>query len=232
MVQPIDLERMEPAAEPVEEKLHRAVRAAIGALPVIGSPALEFFNSIFEAPLSKRRAEVIRQIGEGLNDLIAQGIVTKSGLQENEAFISTVAEVCNLSLRNHQVEKLEALRNAAINSALPGCPSDDYRQIFLHFVDVCTVSHIRLLKLFENPNQWFLDNNRAEPHRTAVSLFQVVEHAMPDLTRNREILDTVWADLYQKGFVDVKQMEMVLSHESCFSKQTTRFGSKLIAFLS
>ncbi|MDD0967784.1 MULTISPECIES: hypothetical protein [Pseudomonas] len=232
MVQQVDLERMDPAAEPLEEKLHRVGRVAIGAIPVIGSLALETFNSIFEPPLSKRRTEVIRQIGEALNDLIEGGVVTEAGLQENEAFISTVAEVCNISLRNHQAEKLEALRNAAINSALPGCPSDDYRQIFLHFVDVCTVSHIRLLKFFENPKRWFVAHNRAEPYRAAVSLSQVIEHAMPDLTRNREILDTVWADLYQKGLVGIKQLEMVLSHESCFSKQTTSFGSKLIAFLS
>lgn len=232
MVQPVDLERMDPAVEPLEEKAHRVGRVAIGAIPVIGSVAVEFFNSIFETPLNKRRTEVIRQIGEGLNALIAQGIVTEEGLQTNEAFISTVAEVCNISLRNHQAEKLAALRNAAINSALPGCPSDDYRQIFLHFVDVCTVSHIRLLKLFEAPEKWFADHDRAEPYRTAVSLSQVIEHAMPDLKRNSEILDTVWADLYQKGLVEVKQVEMVLSHESCFSKQTTRFGSKLIAFLS
>lgn len=232
MLHQIDLESMDPAVEPIEEKLHRVGRAAIGAIPVIGSPALEIFNSILEAPLSKRRTEVIRQIGEALNVLIERGVLTEAGLQENQAFISTVAEVCNISLRNHQAEKLAALRNAAINSALPGCPSDDYRQIFLHFVDVCTVSHIRLLKLFENPQRWFAEHNRVEPYRTAISLSQVVEHAMPDLTRNREILDTVWADLYQKGLVEIKQLEMVLSQESCFSKQTTRFGSKLIAFLS
>ncbi|WP_167144607.1 hypothetical protein [Pseudomonas sp. OTU750018] len=228
----IDLEKLDPVVEPLAEKLHRIGRAAIGAAPVIGSPLLEIFNSIFEAPLNKRRTEVILQIGEAMNDLIEQGVVTEIGLQENEAFISTVAEVCNISLRNHQAEKLEALRNAAINSALPVCPSDDYRQIFLNFIDVCTVSHIRLLKLFENPTKWFSENNRAGPYRTTISLSQVVECAMPELIVNREILDTVWGDLYQKGLVEVQQLEMVLSFESCLSKQTTPFGSKLITFLS
>lgn len=228
----IDLEGIDPKIEPLDEKLHRVGRAAIGAIPVAGSPLLEIFNSLLEAPLSKRRTETMIKIGAALNELIGRGVVTEAGLQENEAFVSTVAEVCNISLRNHQAEKLEALRNAVINSALPTCPSDDCRQIFLNFVDVCTVSHIRLLKLFENPAKWFADNNKVEPYETSISLSQVVASAMPELIRNHEVLDTVWADLYQKGLVEVKQLEMVLSADSCLSKQTTHFGSKLVAFLS
>lgn len=228
----VDLEAFDPKVEPLDEKLHRIGRAAIGAIPVVGSPLLEIFNSLLEAPLNKRRTETMLAIGAALNELIEQGIVTEAGLQENEAFVSTVAEVCNISLRNHQTEKLEALRNAVINSALPTCPGDDYRQIFLNFVDTCTVSHIRLLKLFEDPDRWFTDNNRAKPYQTTVSLSQIVASAMPELIENHEVLDSIWADLYQKGLIEVKQLEMILSADSCLSKQTTKFGSKLVAFLS
>ncbi|MNL04769.1 hypothetical protein D3C87_1253460 [compost metagenome] len=231
-MQQIDLERIDPKIEPLAEKFHRAGRAAIGAIPVVGSPLLEIFNSVLEAPLSKRRTETMIEIGTALNDLIQQGIVTEAGLQDNEAFVSTVAEVCNISLRNHQAEKLEALRNAVINSALPTCPSDDYRQIFLNFVDICTVSHIRLLKLFEDPEKWFADNNRAKPYNTSVSLSQIIASAMPELIENHEILDSIWTDLYQKGLVEVRQLEMILSADSCLAKQTTQFGSKLVRFLS
>ncbi|MGU3347519.1 hypothetical protein [Pseudomonas monsensis] len=228
----INLEAIDPKVEPIDEKLHRIGRAAIGAVPVVGSPLLEIFNSLLEAPLNKRRTETMLAIGAALNDLIDQGVVTEAGLKENEAFISTVAEVCNISLRNHQAEKLEALRNAVINSALPTCPSDDYRQIFLNFVDVCTVSHIRLLKLFEDPERWFTENNRVKPYQTSVSLSQIIASAMPELIANHEILDSIWSDLYQKGLVEVKQLEMILSADSCLSKQNTKFGSKLVAFLS
>lgn len=228
----IDLTDLDPAVEPVEEKLHRAGRVAIGSIPIAGALALEVLNSVLEPPLSKRRNEILRQIGEAINNLIDEGLVTKAGLQQNEAFLSTVSEVCNISLRNHQEEKLSALRNAVINSALPTCPNDDYRQIFLNFVDTSTVTHIRILKLFDGPRDWLKLNNRPMPYNTMVSLSQVVAHAMPDLFRDRDILNTVWADLHQKGLVEVRQLEMVLSQESCLSKQTTAFGSKLIAFLS
>jgi len=228
----LDLEAIDPKIEPVDEKFHRIGRAAIGAIPIVGSPLLEIFNSLLEAPLNRRRTETMLAIGMALNDLIDQGIVTEVGLQENEAFVSTVAEVCSISLRNHQAEKLEALRNAVVNSALPTCPSDDYRQIFLNFIDVCTVTHIRLLKLFEDPELWFSSNGRIRPCQSAVSLSQIIFTAMPELVKNREIIDSIWADLYQKGLVEVKQLEMVLGAYNCLSKQTTQFGSKLVAFLS
>ncbi|BCA26734.1 hypothetical protein [Metapseudomonas otitidis] len=228
----VDLTDLDPAVEPIAEKFHRAGRVAVGAIPVAGALALEMLNSVLEPPLSRRRNEILLQIGETLNGLIEKGLVTEVGLQQNEAFLSTVAEVCNISLRTHQEEKLSALRNAVINSALPTCPNDDYRQIFLNFVDISTVTHIRLLKLFDAPKEWFSLNSRPMPYRPTVSLSQVVAHAMPDLFHERDILETVWADLYQRGLVAVQQLEQVLSQESCLSKQTTDFGSKLINFLS
>lgn len=228
----INLDDLDPKVEPPTEKLHRVARASIGAIPVVGSIAAELFNSIFEAPLSKRKTEIIEQIGTAINDLMEQGLVTEESLQNNPAFISTVAEACSISLRNHQQEKLEALRNAAVNSALPGCPSDDYRQTFLNFVDVCTVTHIRLLKLFENPSEWLTKNNRPQLYGNMVSLSQIIATAMPELLETPELLDTIWSDLYSRGLVEIKQLEMILSLDTCSSKQTTGFGSKLIGFLS
>lgn len=156
----VDLSGLDPDLEADSEKLHRLARIGVGAIPVVGGPLVEIFNSVLESPLSKRRTETMIQLGEVINELIEQGVVTEAGLQDNDAFISTVAEVCAISLRNHEAEKLEALRNAVRNSALPSCPSDDYRQIFLNFVDVCTVTHIRLLHLFLDPELWIARDGR------------------------------------------------------------------------
>jgi hypothetical protein len=228
----INLEDLDPKVEPITEKLHRLARGSIGAIPIIGSISLEVFNSVLEAPLSKRRTEIIEQIGTAINELTSRGVITEQGLQDNEVFISTVAEACSIALRNHQYEKLEALRNAVLNSALPGCPNEDYRRTFLNFVDTCTVTHIRLLKLFENPAAWLSSNNRPPLYGNTVSLSQIVASPMPELFDTPELLDTIWADLYARGLVEIKQLEMILSLDSCSNKQTTSFGSKLIAFLS
>ncbi|WP_053152127.1 hypothetical protein [Pseudomonas protegens] len=229
----IDLDGLDPKVEPDGEKLHRVARITLGAVPIVGSPLLEVFNSVLESPLNKRRTETMLEIGEVLNELIDKGIVTEAGLQQNEAFVSTVAEVCNISLRNHQAEKLEALRNAVKNSALPTCPSEDYRQLFLNFVDVCTVTHIKLLKLFENPQKWASENGFLFPGNwVSGSLSQVVEFAYPDLKGKTEICSAIWKDLFQRGLVTTESLSSGMNRDAMMSRRNTSLGCQLIQFLS
>jgi len=53
-----------------------------------------------------------------------------------------------VAIRNHQSGKLEALRNAVLDSALSNEPEEDMQLMFLNFVDVLTLSHLRMLKLY------------------------------------------------------------------------------------
>ncbi len=229
----VELDGLDPSLEPDGEKLHRVARATLGAVPIIGSPLLEIFNSILESPLNQRRTETMLKIGETLNELIENGVVTEEGLQKNDAFISTVAEVCNISLRNHQTEKLEALRNAVKNSALPTCPSEDYRQLFLNFVDVCTVTHIKLLKLFKNPQMWASENGMSFPNNwLSGPLSQMVEFAYPELKGQSEIYSSIWTDLYQRGLTTTERLSSGMSRDGMMARRTTSLGTQLIKFLS
>ncbi|VVP63115.1 hypothetical protein PS907_00162 [Pseudomonas fluorescens] len=229
----VDLSGLDPDLEPDGEKIHRLARIGISAIPVVGGPMVEIFNSVLESPLSKRRTETMIQLGEVINDLIEQGVVTEAGLQDNDAFVSTVAEVCAISLRNHEAEKLEALRNAVKNSALPSCPDDDYRQLFLNFVDVCTVTHIKLLKLFENPQKWASENGFVFPGNwVSGSLSQVVEFAYPDLKGKTEICSAIWKDLFQRGLVTTESLNSGMNRDAMMSRRNTSLGCQLIQFLS
>ncbi|KNH48326.1 hypothetical protein [Pseudomonas lini] len=229
----VDLSGLDPDLESDGEKMHRFARIGISAVPVVGGPLVEIFNSVLEAPLSKRRAGTMIQIGEVINELIERKVVTEEGLQENDAFISTVAEVCAISLRNHESEKLEALRNAVKNSALPSCPSDDYRQLFLNFVDVCTVTHIRLLHLFADPEAWVAREGKQFPSSWSMGgIDQVIEFALPELEGREKIYKVIWKDLYQRGLINTDNLGMTMSAHGMKESRTTEMGSALIKFLS
>jgi hypothetical protein len=228
----IDIDAIDPAIEPDSEKMHRATRIALGFVPGVGGALVEVFNSAIESPLTKRRWETMVQIGEVINDLLERKVVTEEDLHENEAFISTVAEVCAISLRNHQKEKLEALRNAVRNSALPSCPADDYRQLFLNFVDVCTVTHIKLLQLFDRPQAWFDQRGQKLPNWTMGSLSTVIDLAMPDMKGHNEIRDSIWKDLFQRGLVTTDGLNTGMSGDGMLARRTSPLGVQLIAFLS
>jgi hypothetical protein len=54
-----------------------------------------------------------------VNDLTPERLAT------NEAFVTVTMQASQGAIRNHQQAKLEALRNAVLNSALPNPPQED-----------------------------------------------------------------------------------------------------------
>jgi hypothetical protein len=123
-------------------------------IPFVGSPALEFFNALFGPPIEKRREEWAERVADGLRQLEAQGQVKWEELQTNEPFLTVVMQASQAAQRNHQKEKLDALRNAVLNSALPSSPDDSIQQMFVHLVDRFTEWHIRVLRFYADPPGW------------------------------------------------------------------------------
>ncbi len=72
---------------------------------------------------------------------------------DNPTFQTTFKKAIRIADVHNQQEKLEAWRNAVLNSATPNFPKDDIQAIFLKWIDEFTVSHIRLLRMLH-----YLDN--------------------------------------------------------------------------
>ncbi|AMR68738.1 hypothetical protein A0T30_13055 [Aquipseudomonas alcaligenes] len=172
------------------------------------------------------------EVGDALNELLDAKVLTEEGLQQNEAFITTVAQASILAIRNHQLEKLEALRNAVLNVAAGHCPEDDLRQLFLNFVDGCTVTHIRLLSLMNGPAEWAKLHGVEFPNWTMAGLSDVIEHALPELCGKESLYRVIWRDLYQQGFVNSDGLGSTMSAAGLMARRTTDIGEQLIAFLS
>lgn len=229
----IDNDLVDPVIEPDGEKLHRVARIMIGALPVLGGAGVELFNSVIDTPMNERKIKWMNQVGTALNDLIDKGVLTEHGLQQNETFITTVAQASMLALRNHQQEKLEALRNAVMNVAVGHTPEEDLRQLFLNFVDICTATHIRLLSLMSGPEEWGQRHGVEFPSSWSMGgITQAIEHAFPDLRGKEQIYKVIWGDLYQRGLINTEGLGMTMSRQGILARRTTELGQKLIDFLS
>jgi len=229
----IDNELIDPSVEPGGEKAHRLARIMIGAVPILGGAGVEIFNSIIETPLNARKVQWMNQVGNALNDLIEKEVLTEQGLQHNETFITTVSQASMLAIRNHQQEKLEALRNAVLNVAIGRAPEEDLRQLFLNFIDVCTVTHIRLLSLMSGPEAWGQKRGVEFPSGWSMgSITQAIEHAFPDLRGKEQIYKVIWGDLYQRGLINTESLGTTMSRQGILARRTTDLGSKLIDFLS
>lgn len=125
---------------------HAIVKGGLSGIPLGGGLAAELFGLVLAPPLTKRRDEWFESIAKRLKALET----TLESLGENPAFVTTALQATLIALRTHQEEKLEALRNAVVNSAIGQAPGDDLRAVFLSFVDAFTPTHLRILRFFQD----------------------------------------------------------------------------------
>lgn len=79
-----------------------------------------------------------------------------------------------------------------LNVAVGHSPEEDLRQLFLNFIDVCTVTHIRLLSLIRGPEEWGKKHEVEVPSSWSVGgITQAIEHAFPDLRGKEQIYKVI-----------------------------------------
>lgn len=228
----IDKDLINPVVESTGDKAHRITRATIAAIPSLGGTLVEAFNGIIEPPMARRKKEWMIQVTEAVNELFEKGIVTEEELANNEKFFTTLVHASNVALKNHQKEKIEALRNATINSALPGSPDDSTQQMFLNLIDTITSWHIAILKLFQDPTQWAIENNHQFPNISVGGMSCLLESAFPQIAKRRDFYDLVWGELYRAGLVSTQGLHTTMSGSGLYSKRTTNIGNEFVKFIS
>lgn len=117
-------------------------------------PAAEFMSALFDTPVNRRRDRWVEMIALRIVELEGKVDGFKiEDLPNNERFVSALLEASNMAVRTHFKEKLEALANAVMRTAVTNS-EDDVQMMFLHLVDRVTPSHLVVLSYFENPHRW------------------------------------------------------------------------------
>jgi hypothetical protein len=143
-----DRKRYEVPKPSSGDKYFSLTKAGISAIPTFGGPASELFAAIVTPPLEKRRIEWMERIGESLYQLEQKLGIDINSLQDNPQFIDLLMKATQIALRSSQKEKVEALRNAILNSAIKIELDDVINEIFLNLLDNLTPVHINLLMHF------------------------------------------------------------------------------------
>jgi hypothetical protein len=89
--------------------------------------------------------------------------LTLEDLAGNDLFIDAVVTATRTVEHTHQAEKIDALRNAVLNSVAPDAPDADTQAIILNLVDQFTPSHLRLVTLWDDPPAWFASHGIPQP---------------------------------------------------------------------
>lgn len=214
-----------------KDVLYVAAKAGLGSIPVIGSAASELFGFVVTPPLESRRAQWMDDVSERLKRLEESGKIDLTKLATNDQFIDSVLQATTYALKTSDDEKIEALKNAVVNTALEEAPEKTISHIFLNLIDTFTGLHIKILHLFDSPDEWFKQNNMRLPNYMSASLMTVVAEAYPDLKGQRELLDLIWDDLKRAGLHNSGSLNAMMTGNGLLTQQTTPLGRQFLHFI-
>jgi hypothetical protein len=140
-------------SEPPQRSRQREITEAVGealvaSVPLVGGALAVAYVKSVTASYERRQQQWARDVTAALADLSERvdGLDPES-LAQNDTFLDALAHASAVAVTTGQQEKLDALRNAVLNAALPGDIGADLQAMFLRHVGDLTPSHLRMLKL-------------------------------------------------------------------------------------
>jgi hypothetical protein len=203
-------------------------------VPVFGGTIAVALTVALSHKLNERRERWFMELAEAVEELRDrfEGFDPES-LAENEAFVDAVVTATRIVDRTSQREKIEVLRNAVLNSALPAAPDQDIQQLYFAFIDNLTPTHMGLLSLLDNPPGWF--DARPELHRPQFGISSsrtaLIKAAMPALAdEGPQMIERFYAALTDGGLVN-GALHGMMTAQGVWQPVTTEFAARFLAFI-
>jgi len=213
---------------------HAIIKAGISAAPITGGPAAELFELVVAPPLERRRVEWMNAVAERLMELEkkVEGFKIEN-LKDNEVFITVVTQATVTAMRNHQKEKIEALENAVVNSALGIDIEENLQLMFLNMIDSFTPLHLKILEYFDNPKV-FLESRRIRFDTSVGSPSHGLEAAFQELRGRRDIYDAIIQDLSNRGLLDADKstIHTGMTSPGILARRTSDLGHKFLRYIA
>ena len=201
---------------------HTLAKAGLSAIPIVGGPVAELFAKLIVPPLTKRREAWLQSLADGLETLEkkVEGFSIQS-LSNDEEFVSIMMEASHIAMRNHSKEKIEALRNAVLNSAIKS--PDEYLQgVLLQFIAIATPWHFRVLSFYSDPESFV--KKAGLKLEAGDYLSNLVERIFPVLKGKDAFRLQIERDLLHYG--------LTLPEGAWYSERTTNTGDKVLKLIS
>lgn len=214
----------------ISDNSYAIAKGIISAIPVAGGSLSVLFESIFTTPLDKRKKEWFQSLADAIEELTNKvDEITPESLSENEIFISVSMQATQIALRNHQQEKLVALKNAVKNSASSISIDENQILMFTRIIDDMTPLHLKILEFLNNPNKIEQELQDKKPKNVKTYYSENItiwKEYYPELNSSKELISQVCKELYAKGFL-FKEIQLLGT-----GKVTSSFGEEFLTFIS
>ena len=225
------METAPPHNSTAREIVTRAAEAGLGSVPVFGSALAVAFVTTVGWRLEQRREEWFTELAEGVEELREQlGGLSLDALVGDGRFTDAVVSATRTAEHTDQVEKIEALRHAVLNSVLPGAPDADTQAILLNLVDRFTGTHLRMLTLWCDPPGWFASHGLPYPTSSGNRALTVTA-GMPEMQGRTDLMMLIARELNSAGLLAADLAGMV-SPQGMVQPLATDLGQQLVRFVS
>lgn len=220
-----------PTDKNATDYIHAAVKAAASAVPFAGGPLAVLFDSVFSAPLEKRKEAWLEQMGFAISELCAKlDGMTPEKLSENEAFISTCLHASQIALRSHQQEKIIALRAAIMNSVLLVTLDEAKMGMFIRLVDDFSPLHLKILDMYGNAESHvaFLQKRNARVLTHYPNLASVWDEIYQDIPSQDPLVKLAEQDIRTRGLSYAESLHTAVQHGS----KLNPLGKEFLKFIT
>lgn len=203
-------------------------------MSILSLDAAGVFDLLLTPPFQRRLDDWRRDITEKLNALYERGELSIEALSASEVFQTTLINATLAATRTHQEKKRRSLRNAVLNSALPGAPDEIRQEMFIRWLDEMTAWHILILALFDRPHvpeieidspDWVM--NVARDH-----LADFIQRAYPEMRGHSPTYFTIVQDLHSKALIANKVPEIGVATRMDRSPKVTPLGKEFLEFIT
>ncbi len=214
--------------------VHAVLKGLASAIPTAGGPISVLLETVFAPPIERRREKWFKHLAEVVSEIEQRfAEISREMLSQNEVFVTVALQATQIALRNHQEEKLQALRSAVLHAGLASGPDEQLQLMFLRFVDELSPAHLGLLALFDDPNFWMKRHAIQNPGWRIGNPSIIIEHCFPNLRDRRELYEQLVRDLQVRGLLSQSQfLDMTMSGTGMAESRTTQMGRSFISYVS
>lgn len=219
-----------PGKSTAREVTEKLVEGGVGMVPVVGSPLAAAFALAMGWSYNRRMDSWLQELAEAVNKLEGR----LEDLADDDVFVDAVVNASRAAQATHQQEKLDALRNAVLNSVSPGAPDADEQARFFRLVEQFSAAHLHLLTFLDDAGGMFDKSGRPRPDPMMGSLGGLLEGAIPQFAGRREWYDLLMTDLANARLVlgDANSLHGTMTGGGMYQRRSSGLGRKFLAFIA
>ena len=214
----------------VLDRLHEATEAGLGLVPFAGSAVAGAFKAIIAKPLDKKMEQFLELLASQMVSMQTDINDLREALY-SESFAASTVQAVQIAQHTVGLQKLQSLRNAAINTALLR-PSEDRRVMFFNTLQSQAPVHLALLSFFGDPVGYLAGMARADrdyPFKPNSGNAVLVQYVFRDY--DEEFLKIAVTDLYNTGLIRGVKMGIEVRNGR-FNNILTKYGEEFLQFVS